>query len=73
MSERCVVSERERLADEYLGLVQARKNPDPEAFLARHPEHEAWLRPIVEGAAMLGAVMKRYEEESGTRLPEPED
>ncbi len=48
-----------RLADEFLDLAQAGRNPDPEEFLFRHPAYEKILRPVVEGAAMLVAEMRR--------------
>ena len=59
-----------RLADEYISLAQAGRNPDPEEFLARNPGLEQELRPVVEGAAMLSAVMRRYCQASGNELPD---
>ena len=62
--------EASRLADEYIVLAQAGRNPDPEEFLARNPRLEQELRPVVEGAARLSAEIRRYCQASGTELPD---
>ncbi len=66
-------SEAQRLADEFLDLVQRGKNPAPEKFLKRYPAYREILAPIVEGAARLNRVMKRYCRMAGTKLPFPEN
>jgi hypothetical protein len=62
--EECVLSEAEQaLSDEFMEEVRAGTRPDPEEYLARLPESESRLRPILEGALMFGEEVERFKRE----------
>ena len=61
MNEESEMSEQEiHLADEFIELARAGNNPGVEEFLSRHPQYEENLRPVVEGAALFSAEVRRF-------------
>lgn len=62
--EECVLNEAEQaLSDEFMEEVRAGARPDPEEYLARLPESEPRLRPILEGALMFEDEVARFKRE----------
>ena len=61
--DRYLCPESQRLADAYIELARAGVEPDVEEFLARYPGLARELRPVVSGAALLAAEVRRFRAE----------
>jgi hypothetical protein len=58
-----LTGEEQALADEFMELERAGAGPSIEGFLARMPGSAERLRPVLEGAQLFCAEVRRFRQE----------